>query len=355
MLTCAADRTRIYAYVLSLDGSMRRLKLGNLNPVCETYQSSTFDSGIEASIARNGAIAFVAAARIARTRLYLTPAAGAAVRQLTHFNDFVRSLDLGRVGEIASHGPGGFAEYGVLTFPPHMQPHRIYPIVVNIHGGPGMASLQNFAYSTWPRAQLIAARGYIVYEPNYRGSDNIGNRFLLVLAGDTVRGPAADIMSGLAEVKKLPRGRSDAYRRMRLVVRRTDDGAGSSRSTIFGVRRYRVRPSTMKLEEYATSTSNVQNSLLSRHITVRAGWRAHLPRAVADHLCKRRYDADAFLGNDARSGRADSPTVRVLSCRERTSCARRASPCFRRARTAPRRNAKPKHLQRSGSTGSIGT
>ncbi|HLI95407.1 MAG TPA: S9 family peptidase [Candidatus Baltobacteraceae bacterium] len=259
MLTCAADRTRIFAYVLSLNRSIRRLNLGSLNPVCETYQSSTFDSGIEASIARSGAVAFIAGSAYSAHELYLMPAAGGAVRQLTHFNDFVHTLDLGRVEEIASHGPGGFTEYGVLTFPPHMQAHRKYPIVVNIHGGPGLASLQDFAYSTWPRAQLIAARGYIVYEPNYRGSDNIGNRFLLALAGDTVRGPAADIMSGLAEVKKLPQADPS-----RIGVCGWSYGGLMTSWLITQYHFWRAAVSGAAVddetEEYATSTSNVQNT-----------------------------------------------------------------------------------------------
>ena len=42
-----------------------------------------------------------------------------------------------------------------------------------IHGGPRSASKEAFS----SRAQLLAAQGWIVFEPNYRGSDNLGNEY----------------------------------------------------------------------------------------------------------------------------------------------------------------------------------
>jgi dipeptidyl aminopeptidase/acylaminoacyl peptidase len=66
------------------------------------------------------------------------------------------------------------------------------------HGGPRSSSKESFNIST----QLKAAHGYIVFQPNYRGSDNMGYRFSESINGDAGEGPGKDVMSGLAELKK---------------------------------------------------------------------------------------------------------------------------------------------------------
>jgi dipeptidyl aminopeptidase/acylaminoacyl peptidase len=77
-------------------------------------------------------------------------------------------------------------------------------VIVLVHGGPGLAASATFAWENWPLAQLLAARGYIVFQPNYRGSDDRGNTYMRAIFRDTVTGPSADIMSGLAAVNRLP-------------------------------------------------------------------------------------------------------------------------------------------------------
>lgn len=66
---------------------------------------------------------------------------------------------------------------GLLIKPLHYQAGRRYPLVVQIHGGPESAYLDgwNTSYSRW--TQLLAARGYVVLLPNYRGSTGRGVDF----------------------------------------------------------------------------------------------------------------------------------------------------------------------------------
>ena len=73
-----------------------------------------------------------------------------------------------------------------------------------IHGGPRSASKQAFS----SRAQLLAAQGWIVFEPNYRGSDNLGNAFQAAIWNDAGAGPGRDVMAGVAALEK--RGFVDA-------------------------------------------------------------------------------------------------------------------------------------------------
>ncbi len=204
LLICAADRTQMSAWTIDLAGTLRPFPLGDLHVVCDPYSSSTFDSGIAADVARDGSIAFVATSAARARELYYLRAGATAPRRLTHFNDFLSRIALGRITELNWTGPNGFAEDGVVTFPPNARTNANYPVVLLIHGGPGLSNTRDFVWEQWPLAQMIASRGYVVLQPNYRGSDNLGNAYMIAIVRNTVVGPGADIMAGLAAVEKLP-------------------------------------------------------------------------------------------------------------------------------------------------------
>jgi dipeptidyl aminopeptidase/acylaminoacyl peptidase len=89
---------------------------------------------------------------------------------------------------------------GILTFPPDFDATKKYPLVLRIHGGPDESSKEEFNSN----AQYTASRGYIVFEPNYRGSDNLGSDFQMAIKGEEGTGPGRDIMAGIEELKKRP-------------------------------------------------------------------------------------------------------------------------------------------------------
>jgi dipeptidyl aminopeptidase/acylaminoacyl peptidase len=85
----------------------------------------------------------------------------------------------------------------VLTYPPEFDPSKKYPLVLLIHGGPTSASTLAFSMT----AQMMAAKGWIVLQPNYRGSNNRGNAFQSAIANDAGEGPGADVWSGVEALK----------------------------------------------------------------------------------------------------------------------------------------------------------
>ena len=87
----------------------------------------------------------------------------------------------------------------MLTYPPEFSKDKKYPLVLLIHGGPQASSTTSF--SSLP--QIIAAQGYVVFEPNYRGSDNLGNAYQRAIYRDAGDGPGRDVMAGLAAVEKM--------------------------------------------------------------------------------------------------------------------------------------------------------
>ncbi|HET6275584.1 MAG TPA: S9 family peptidase [Candidatus Cybelea sp.] len=204
LLICATDRTQNFLWKTALDGTLTQIPLGDLHAVCDPYSSSTFDAGIAGDIARDGSTTFVATTSHSARELYYMPAGATTPRQLTHFNAFLSKITLGVMSELDWTGPDGFAENGVVTRPPDAQAGVKYPIVLLIHGGPGLSSTRDFVYEEWPLAQMIASRGYVVLQPNYRGSDNLGNAYMIAIVHNTVIGPSADILAGLAALAQAP-------------------------------------------------------------------------------------------------------------------------------------------------------
>lgn len=69
---------------------------------------------------------------------------------------------------------------GVLSTPVEFDANKKYPLLVVIHGGPAWASFPIFSdcfNEKYPIEQFVE-KGFIVLEPNYRGSSGYGNEFL---------------------------------------------------------------------------------------------------------------------------------------------------------------------------------
>jgi len=81
----------------------------------------------------------------------------------------------------------------VVTYPPDFSDKKKYPLVLYIHGGPNSASKEVFN----PFVQFMAAQGWVIFEPNYRGSDNLGNQFYSSIYKDAGTGPGRDVMAGV--------------------------------------------------------------------------------------------------------------------------------------------------------------
>jgi dipeptidyl aminopeptidase/acylaminoacyl peptidase len=167
-------------------GALSQLQLGDLVP------QSSFDG----AIARDGSIVFVASAPKSPPELYhLEP--GGKPERVTDYNAGIASLDLGSAERITYKTSLGLIGDGVLLKPPGFMPGRKYPLVLRIHGGPTSASLLSWDF----QGQVMAARGWLVLEPNYRGSDNLGYAYQHAVLYDPDEGPGKDIMAAVDAVK----------------------------------------------------------------------------------------------------------------------------------------------------------
>ena len=82
--------------------------------------------------------------------------------------------------------------HGFLTLPAGVDVAKA-PLVVSVHGGPFGLVRPDFSAD----AQLLANRGYVVFQPNFRGSTGLGRDYVLASRGDFGNGRVQqDIVDG---------------------------------------------------------------------------------------------------------------------------------------------------------------
>jgi dipeptidyl aminopeptidase/acylaminoacyl peptidase len=128
------------------------------------------------------------------------------IRRLATRRPAIKPADVGPVHSIEYKAADGTQISALLTTPPGYQKHPA-PMVVLPHGGP--ASHESMTWD-W-MAQYLANQGYLVLQPNFRGSDGFGQRFenagdgtwnSLVL-GDVTAGVQGMIRAGYADPKRI--------------------------------------------------------------------------------------------------------------------------------------------------------
>jgi len=186
LLLVIPDGTQRSLWLQPASGGARRLDLGEI----QVHPPLT--------LSNNGTVAFIGDTPTHPGELYVLDTLKSKPRRLTDLNAFVDQMAFGR-NQTIQWKNGGFHEDGVLTFPANYVAGKKYPLVLNLHGGPADASTLAFS----PLPQLLAARGFVVFEPNYRGSNNLGDAYQHAIVRDTVAGPGSDILAGLEAVKKL--------------------------------------------------------------------------------------------------------------------------------------------------------
>lgn len=82
---------------------------------------------------------------------------------------------------------------GALTVPPEAVAKAPYPLVVYPHGGPHSRAVLGFNLT----AQVLAGQGYLVFQPNFRGSAGYGRAFLDADRNDLGGGDMRDILKGV--------------------------------------------------------------------------------------------------------------------------------------------------------------
>lgn len=191
LLVGGHDGAQVGLWLLPLGGAAKKLPLGDVSP--------SWSFWVDATVGRNGGIAFVGSTPNQPSELYYMASPNDAPMRLTNNNQEIAALALGRTERFEWQGPDKFHEDGVLIYPPGFQKGKKYPLVLIIHGGPRAASTTQYSFLP----QFVAAQDCVVFEPNYRGSENLGNAYTHAIWNDAGDGPGRDVMAGIDAVKRL--------------------------------------------------------------------------------------------------------------------------------------------------------
>jgi dipeptidyl aminopeptidase/acylaminoacyl peptidase len=158
------------------------------------------DGEVEAATVGADKIAFVRSEWDHPGDVFVSTLGGAESRRLTRINsDYLDDRAICQPEEVRFENESGDEIQGWVLTPPNFEEGEQYPLAVEIHGGPH--SMWSTSGTMWHEFQLLAARGYVVFWSNPRGSTGYGEEFMAALEGGKWGEVAyEDVMAGVEEV-----------------------------------------------------------------------------------------------------------------------------------------------------------
>jgi len=121
---------------------------------------------------------------------------------VTTFNKVFTERDLPQAKAYRWIADDGTSIEGMLMYPPGKFEAKNLPMFVFIHGGPDDADGNHFEADWYVWDRLAATQGWLVFEPNYRGSTGYGDKFLERMVPEIVSRPGRDILEGVDSLVK---------------------------------------------------------------------------------------------------------------------------------------------------------
>jgi len=125
-----------------------------------------------------------------------------ATKLTTHNDALLKELTMASYETRWWTGADNARVQGWLLEPPGFDATKKYPAIVLIHGGPQGAWGESWSYRWNP--QMFAARGYVVFMPNPRGSTGFGQAFVEEISKDWAGRVYTDIMNGVDMLASQP-------------------------------------------------------------------------------------------------------------------------------------------------------
>jgi dipeptidyl aminopeptidase/acylaminoacyl peptidase len=144
-------------------------------------------------ISRDGKIVGTMSGAKQPTELYTANADYSSLKPLTDHNAWLRDYALGDTEIVKWKSKDGTDVEGLLTKPAGYEAGMKVPFLLNPHGGPTGASLSNFSGTV----QVLAANGFAVLQPNFRGSTGKGLAFAQANKNTWGKGDYEDCMTGV--------------------------------------------------------------------------------------------------------------------------------------------------------------
>jgi len=148
---------------------------------------------------RSSRVAFVYSSLQRPDEVYLadSPELLQNARPITAFNTPLTERDLPRGKPYRWKSSDGTPVEGMLIYPPGKFEAKGLPLLLLIHGGPADADGDHFEADWYQWSDLAATNGWLVFQPNYRGSVGYGDKFLSQIVPEIVSRPGKDILAGV--------------------------------------------------------------------------------------------------------------------------------------------------------------
>ncbi len=134
----------------------------------------------------------------------------ATLKRVTNSNPWLDQIELAEQETVTWQAEDGLELQGVLTKPLHYVPGRRYPMIMVVHGGPESHIADGWTTSYSRPGQVAAARGFVVFYPNYRGSTGRGVEFSKMGQSDAAGKEFSDLIDAIDALDK--RGLIDSDR-----------------------------------------------------------------------------------------------------------------------------------------------
>jgi dipeptidyl aminopeptidase/acylaminoacyl peptidase len=200
-------------YAVASDGALTSARIGTEVAIYSATQPSQplhklngWEGTYEtlSTTAHSAHIAFVYSSLQRPTEVYLAESADklAEARPITSFNKLFTERELPQGKPYRWKADDGTTIEGMLIYPPGKFDAKHLPLFTFIHGGPADADGNHFGADWYQWSALAATNGWLVFEPNYRGSSGYGDKFLEQIVPQIVSRPGKDILEGVDALVK---------------------------------------------------------------------------------------------------------------------------------------------------------
>jgi len=156
------------------------------------------------SLARDGqSAAFLASSPLFPSEVFHMRHGESGPRRLTDSNPELAHVRFARQEAVRHRARDGLELEGVLIHPLERADGERVPLILNVHGGPEAHVSNGWLTSYSNPGQVAAARGFAVFQPNYRGSTGRGVAFSELGQGDAAGKEFDDLVDAVDHLIEL--------------------------------------------------------------------------------------------------------------------------------------------------------
>ncbi|MDG5767667.1 S9 family peptidase [Balneolales bacterium ANBcel1] len=181
----ASESTARSFGTINPDGSGFERRLGIDSPVLNRFVTSD-----------DGTVVFSVQTPSHPSEVYLLDADNDELVRLTHSNEWLDEVPMGRQVVVSYEARDGRNIEGLLIYPVE-ETGGPYPTIVMVHGGPEAHYSNGWLTGYSLPGQVAAGRGFATFYPNYRGSTGRGIEFIKSSQSDLAGAEFDDIVDGV--------------------------------------------------------------------------------------------------------------------------------------------------------------